>query len=154
MKFRFLSPHAFDDFQESGILKEHVIVPDDEAPLNSTLYAKFAINKGKLYTCGRTNDNEYPKLVKAFKTLPQDILDLGDVYFFYCLEDFALAKRSTRKGIFMAKGSHPETWDIAAPDYDFVIEGLFLDMNAKSPITTLTYDHRGCRRHCPISQQI
>lgn len=116
---RALYEYALDDFEESGILKEHVTGTYDGN------YGRIVIRKGKLYTCSSDRGSEWVKILAAAKTLPQEILDLGDMVWGHSKHDQAMTTRKEAKKFLFAKGSHPQMWDIACPDYDFVIQATF-----------------------------
>lgn len=101
--------NAFTDFEESGILKEHILAP------NHNMCGRFAFIGGKAHWCGGIKKNGYKHWAPALKALNMKAGILKqDVIWNTCFEDMGYATRDKPKGLYLSKASHPSTWDIAA----------------------------------------
>jgi len=95
---RALYEYALDDFEESGILKEHVTGTDGN-------YGRIAIRTGKLYSCSSAVSSEWLKILAAAKTLPQEILDLGDMVWGHSMLDQAMTTERKPKNFSLRRAA-------------------------------------------------
>jgi len=111
--------NTMDAFHSSGITKEHVLAK------NMAQCVRFAFINGALHKCSPFGGNtEYSRTVKYLKQLSTAVKSKGAVWN-HCFEDMGIKSRGQPKGLYLSKASHPETWDIASPDWDFLTEGSF-----------------------------
>jgi hypothetical protein len=108
-------PTAFSDFEDSGILKEHILAD------NLGMCGRFAFIGGRLNWCGGASRSERKYWEAALKSL-NDLPEIAaqDAIWNICYEDMAFCPRNKAKGLYVSKASHPAAWDIAAPDWEFL----------------------------------